>query len=197
MTTLRSPGPVASRAPPPLDGRAVAFLRAINVGGHTVKMARLRSLFEETGVVDVATFIASGNVVFGGGDPGPALEARIERHLFEALGYDVATFIRPLRRLVEIAAAAPFGNGGATNGGTLYVGFLKDPANAVMGGALEDLRSDTDDFVLQDRELYWLCRTRFSDSPVSGGMLEKTLATSLTIRNANTLQRMVEKFTAA
>jgi uncharacterized protein (DUF1697 family) len=66
-----------------------------------------------------------------------------------------------------------------------------------MGGALEDLRSDTDDFVLQDRELYWLCRTRFSDSPVSGGMLEKALATSLTIRNANTLQRMVEKFTAA
>ena len=29
--------------------RMIAFLRAINVGGHTVKMDRLRTLFEEMG----------------------------------------------------------------------------------------------------------------------------------------------------
>ncbi|HXW01123.1 MAG TPA: DUF1697 domain-containing protein, partial [Anaerolineae bacterium] len=42
----------------------IAFLRAINVGGHTVKMDYLRRLFEEMGFSKVETFIASGNVIF-------------------------------------------------------------------------------------------------------------------------------------
>ena len=44
--------------------RLVAFLRAINVGGHNVKMDRLRELFEALGLSNVETFIASGNVIF-------------------------------------------------------------------------------------------------------------------------------------
>jgi uncharacterized protein (DUF1697 family) len=42
----------------------VAFLRAINVGGHTVKMDHLRRLFEALGFTNVETFIASSDVVF-------------------------------------------------------------------------------------------------------------------------------------
>ena len=42
----------------------IAFLRAINVGGHTVKMDRLREIFETMGFSNVETFIASGNVIF-------------------------------------------------------------------------------------------------------------------------------------
>ena len=44
--------------------RYVAFLRAINVGGHIVKMDQLRKLFTQLGLTDVETFIASGNVLF-------------------------------------------------------------------------------------------------------------------------------------
>lgn len=42
----------------------IAFLKAINVGGHTVKMDHLKNLFEKMGFENVETFIASGNVVF-------------------------------------------------------------------------------------------------------------------------------------
>ena len=44
--------------------RYVAFLRAINVGGHVVKMEALRKLFESMGFQRVETYIASGNVIF-------------------------------------------------------------------------------------------------------------------------------------
>ena len=37
----------------------VALLRAINVGGHTVKMEYLRGLFEASGFANVETFIAA------------------------------------------------------------------------------------------------------------------------------------------
>jgi uncharacterized protein (DUF1697 family) len=40
--------------------RYAAFLRAINVGGHVVKMDRLRALFEAVPLARVSTFIASG-----------------------------------------------------------------------------------------------------------------------------------------
>src|SRR4030095_12804333 len=75
--------------------RYVAFLRAINVGGHIVKMDQLRKLFTQLGFTDVETFIASGNVLFTSpSKSGAALEAKIEKHLKAALGYEVATFVR-------------------------------------------------------------------------------------------------------
>ncbi|AZO29971.1 DUF1697 domain-containing protein [Mesorhizobium sp. M1B.F.Ca.ET.045.04.1.1] len=43
----------------------VALFSGINVGGNRiVKMAELRSFFEELGFTDVATYVQSGNVVF-------------------------------------------------------------------------------------------------------------------------------------
>ena len=70
----------------------VALLRAINITGRTIKMDRLRALFAELGLANVATFIASGNVLFDADGAAEALETRIEAHLQDALGYEVATF---------------------------------------------------------------------------------------------------------
>ena len=56
----------------------IALLRAINVGGRTVKMDRLRDLFEQVGFSAVETFIASGNVIFAAAEqPTAEMEARI------------------------------------------------------------------------------------------------------------------------
>ncbi len=75
--------------------RTIAFLRAINVGGHTVKMDVLRRHFELLGYTDVETFIASGNVIFTApSHNAQMLEMTIENKLREALGYEVATFLR-------------------------------------------------------------------------------------------------------
>ena len=46
------------------SSRFVALLRAINVGGHVVKMEALRKHFTRLGFANVETFIASGNVLF-------------------------------------------------------------------------------------------------------------------------------------
>ena len=63
--------------------RFIAFLRAINVGrGRTVKMRSLRQVFESLGFSEVATFIASGNVVFETRTKkSQMLERKIERGL--------------------------------------------------------------------------------------------------------------------
>src|SRR5258705_10757420 len=87
----------------------VAFLRAINVGGHTVKMDHLRSLFEAMGFANVETFIASGNAIFDSKIRNmKALEGKIEKALAAKLGYEVKTFIRSVTELAEVSRYKPF-----------------------------------------------------------------------------------------
>ena len=176
--------------------RQVAFLRAINVGGHVVKMDRLRALFEELGLKGVETFIASGNVMFDGTRGArPALERRVERHLGEALGYEVATFIRDAPDLARILALDPFGADGAPPP-ALYVGLMaKEPAREASA-RLVGMRSDTDVFQVTGAEVYWGCRTRVSDSTFSGAVLERTLGTPVTVRGINTIRRLSARMPA-
>lgn len=47
--------------------RYVAFLRGMNLGGRRITNEELRGHFERMGMAEVATFRASGNVVFDTG----------------------------------------------------------------------------------------------------------------------------------
>src|SRR6266542_3017759 len=86
----------------------IAFLRAINVGGHNVQMTALRQLFESLGFSNIETFIASGNVIFDAkAGSTKALEKKIETCLHEALGYKVEAFIRTGAELAKIAKYQP------------------------------------------------------------------------------------------
>jgi uncharacterized protein (DUF1697 family) len=176
--------------------RFTAFLRAINVGGHTVKMDQLRALFESLGFANVATFIASGNVIFEARQKNAtSLEPKIEQHLHNALGYGVATFIRSLDEVADVAGyrAFPHADPGAT-GSTLYVGFLRAPPTREGQQKLLALRSDHDELHLHGRELYWLCHTKSSESALSGALLEKALGMPMTLRNLTTVNRIARKY---
>jgi len=172
----------------------VAFLRAINVGGHTVKMDHLRQLFEEMGFANVETFIASGNVIFEADAPErKALARRIEAGLQAALGYRVDTFVRSVAELAEIAAYKAF-EASVLADNVLYVGFLAEPPSDEAKQALQTFNSDLDLFHVEGREVYWLCFTKISDSKFSGAKLEKTLGMPATLRNVNTVNRLVVKY---
>jgi uncharacterized protein (DUF1697 family) len=174
----------------------VAFLRAINVGGHTVKMDYLRSLFEGIGFANVETFIASGNVIFDSKSRNTtSLEQKIERHLLRMLGYEVRTFLRANSELAAVANHKPFSETELSAAGhTLYVGFLADkPGNEAKAKVLS-LSGATDDFAVHGRELFWLCRTKSSESAVSGALLERTLGRPATFRNVNTVRRIAARY---
>src|SRR5262245_8992376 len=138
--------------------RCIAFLRAINVGGHTVKMEQLRSLFAELEFANVETFIASGNVIFEAEAKNPqTLEKQIEGHLRQALGYAVATFIRTPAELAAVAAYQPFPPAEHDDAsGSLYVGFLPAPPGDEARRKLTALRTENDQFHIHQREFYWL-----------------------------------------
>jgi uncharacterized protein (DUF1697 family) len=175
--------------------RSVALLRAINVGGHNIKMDDLRKLFESLGFSNVETFIASGNVLFDSPEEDEhELGKRIESCLREALGYEVATFIRSGSEMAEVANREPFPAVElAAEGASLYVAFLKVPPSEEATQKLMNLRSEVDDFQVRGREVYWLCRIRMSESAFSGAVLEKTLGMLATLRNSTTVRKLAAK----
>ena len=174
----------------------IAFLRAINVGGHVVKMDQLRQLFEAIGFANVETFIASGNVIFEAKSKNTAaLQRQIENHLRKSVGYEVLTFVRTLDELDRIAKYRPFNESELNRpGNTLYVGFIADNPSKAVAQKVESLATETDDLKVTGREVYWLLNSSFSDSKISGAMLERALGTGVTFRNINTVRRILKKY---
>jgi uncharacterized protein (DUF1697 family) len=162
-------------------------------------MDRLRSLFEELDLSDVSTVIASGNVIFSDeSDDVEALTGRIERHLAQELGYDVATFLRSPAQLAAIAALNPSETEvPAPSDSSHYVMFLRAAAPDSLRSELAGLDSEMDEFHFSEAEVHWRIRGKLTDSPLFGGGLDRVIrAIPTTMRNMNTLRRIVAKTNA-
>ena len=171
-----------------------AFLRAINVGGHTVKMDALQRIFESLGFFHVSTFIASGNLKFETPSiESKLLEVKIESALKSELGFDAATFVRTEEELKDITHKEPFDSSLLKTAVSVQVAFLKESLQAEDQKKILSLRTPTDEFYVGGREIYWLVRTRQSESSFSNAILEKTLKTVSTIRGIETLKKILLK----
>ncbi len=190
--------PVPPKPPPGADGgtgkssRFVALLRAVNVGGRTVKMDALRKLFVDLGFSNVETFIASGNVIFEARKAdAQALECEIEAGLKESLGFEVPTFVRTAAELAEVDGHRPFE---LSENDALYIAFLRSLPTGEIASRIVNLRTEFDEFHVHGREIYWLCRTKISDSKVTGAILERAAGMPATSRNSTTIRKLAAKY---
>lgn len=176
--------------------RYVAFLRGINLGKRRVKMDRLREAFESFGCDDVATYIASGNVIFeSASEQTGTLEAELESHLLGEFGFQVDTFIRSLAELAAIDLLSVFPSVNDDPEYRVHVMFLKGPPGEEAERNLRELTTADDSFHVIGREAYWLRRGRMSDSVISMKDLANAIGNQPnTMRNMNTVQKIVAKF---
>jgi uncharacterized protein (DUF1697 family) len=170
---------------------SAAFLRGINLGKHhRITSPELRLVFEGLGLRDVATFRASGNVVFSG----KATATRIEKQLEESLGYAVAVFIRTAREVRAIAAGEPFpANAVAASKGKLQVAMLPEKPTAAVRKQVLALATDADPLAFGPRELYWLPSGGTLETELDLRAIEKLVGPT-TRRTMGTVEQMAEKF---
>jgi uncharacterized protein (DUF1697 family) len=170
--------------------RRIAFLRAINVGGHVVKMDHLRKLLTSLGLENVETVIASGNVVLDARSTSTAkLEDQIEAGLLAELGYEVVTMVRTPKELAEIVAHRPFSLE------TSVVGFLKRAPSAAATKAALAWDIGDEEIAIRGKELYWRHDGRMSESALGKIKIERTLG-PLTMRNLTTVAKIAAKYPA-
>src|SRR5882672_4548783 len=125
--------------------RYVAFLRGMNLGKRRIKNDELRAEFEQLGLADVATFRASGNVIFAADGSEGALRETIEAGLVESLGYEVPVFLRTAAEVAAIAAQEPFDSKlVAASKGKLQVSLLLKQPSAAAAREVLALAGDED-----------------------------------------------------
>jgi uncharacterized protein (DUF1697 family) len=178
--------------------RYAAFLRGINVGGHRITNDELRKACEAVGLEDVATFRASGNVIFAaedGPDPGTIVD-RIESGLGGTLGYEVPVFLRTAAEVTAIASHQPFAAKlVAGSAGKLQVSLLVARPSAQAKKTALALATEEDRLAIRDRELYWLPSGGQLESELDLNAIEAALGLS-TRRTKGTMEQVAAKFFA-
>lgn len=176
----------------------IDFLRAVNVGGRTIKMDALRTEFVALGLTGVETFIASGNVVFETRARAlAAVERKLEAQLNRAFGFEVHAFVRSAAALTAIAAHAAFSAADVASAATFVVGFVAEPLSAQATARVLQFRNAGDDFHVHGREVCWLSRATQSESKFSNLAFERALQVRATFRSMSTVQRLLAKHVGA
>ena len=175
--------------------RFAALLRAINVGGRTVKMTELCALFERARLSNVRSVIASGNVLFDSrASDAAALERRIESALRKGLGYEVDTFVRSGAELDAVVAHDPFDPADPVlESHTVHVIFTRAPIDADRAAKIVGLRTDYDDLYVFGREVFWRARGRSSDSQIKPAAFARAFGDPGTARNITTVRKLAER----
>jgi uncharacterized protein (DUF1697 family) len=89
----------------------VALLRAVNVGGTgKLPMADLKAMAEESGLAQVRTYIASGNLVFSSTLGAAAIRADLEQRLHLYAGKAVDVLVRSAADMARVRDDNPFGD---------------------------------------------------------------------------------------
>lgn len=175
--------------------RYVAFLRGMNLGGRRIKNDELRRRFEAMGLEEVATFRASGNVIFGSGDESErgALAERVEAELEAMLGYGVPVFLRAAAEVVAIAAFEPFDRAlVAASKGKLQVSLLREEPPVAAREQVLALATDEDRLALAGRELYWLPSGGILDAGLDLKAVERLVGPD-TRRTMGTIEQLAAK----
>jgi len=168
----------------------VCMLRAVNVGGTTIKMERLRELFVGLGYSNVSTYIQSGNVLFT--TPGrPAdVGGTIEQRIAEELGISVNAVLRSGPQLAQVVSANPFIPLGADTA-KLHVTFL---AGTPQTGAstIEVPNVAPDDFRIIGQEVYLHCPGGYGTTKLTNAFWERRLRIGATTRNWRTVTKLLD-----
>ena len=175
--------------------RYVAFLRGMNLGNRRIKNEELRRHFEAMGFEGVATFRASGNVIFATPkwEAEEKLAARVEAELDERLGYDVPVFLRSAEEVAAVVTQEPFAaKAVARSKGKLQVSFLKKKPTAAAKRKALALATDEDLLAIEGRELFWLPSGGISESDLDLKAIDDALGAG-TLRTMGTVEQIAAK----
>lgn len=171
--------------------RYVAFLRGINVGGRTIKIAELRSYFEEAGYGEVTTVLQTGNVIFGSTERLPALKRTIEAGLSARFNYSAHVQIYPVTKLKRIVDASPFEGGNpATHS---YVIFFEKGLEKQLVEEASGVDPNSENIEIGDGVIYWrVLKGSTLQSDFAQYLTKARYKSFHTSRNINTLRKIVD-----
>ncbi|MBU0485069.1 MAG: DUF1697 domain-containing protein [Proteobacteria bacterium] len=170
--------------------RYAALLRGVNVGKSVkVPMASLRSLIENIGFRNVATYLNSGNVIFDSELPKREIESSIEESLAKLIGQKIPVLVKSSSELDLITNSIPaeWQNDDLQKTDVAYL--FKEADNEKTLVSLP-VRREFPDVRYVEGALFWnVSRKNYNKSQLNK-IIGHVLYEKMTIRNINTARQL-------
>jgi uncharacterized protein (DUF1697 family) len=172
----------------------ISMLRGVNVGGHKmVTMDALCTLCGSLGLRDAETYVQSGNVIFRtDGRDMVRLCKRIENGIEKTFGFRSDVILRTPAELRDVIARNPFASRRGIEPKRLAVTFLASDPGQEAREKLLAIKAEPEEVRIDGRELYIYYPNGMARPKLTWPIIERTLKTSGTSRNWNTVTKLLE-----
>ncbi len=170
--------------------RRIALLRGINVSGkNKIRMAELKSLFEDLGCESVSTYLQSGNVVY---QSTSAISAQdIQSAISNQFGLEVPVLVLDGDQLTGLMQNNPFLKEGAESA-HCYVTFLWEPPSQTAINECVIPNNESGRFSITGKTIYVHCPDGYGRTKIHTVFFEKKLGLLATTRNWKTVNALLE-----
>lgn len=173
----------------------IILLRGVMpTGKNKLLMAPLRAALQEAGLVNVRTYIQSGNVIAATPLAQSAVEELVHAVIQDRFGGDIKVLVRSAAYFKQVLENNPFQGADPAR---LYFTLLASRPEAALLDAFHGLGHAPDQVQVVGDMAYVLCATKYSDLKANNNFIERKLKVSATTRNFNTLTKLIALGTAA
>lgn len=166
----------------------IAFLRGINVGNIRIKMPDLKKAFEDMGFQNPVTYLQTGNVVFESEKNLSEIKIILEKGLTETFHYQAFVLLYEFDFLAEAITNYPFEQ---DENNHAYVIFVE--GDVIFEELITIAESIEEEVAKGNTVLYWkVPKGESLNTPFAKITAKAKYKSTTTVRNINTLQKMLE-----
>lgn len=168
----------------------ILFLRGINVGGHNkVIMAELREILTKAGLMNVKTYIQSGNVVFETLEQNKSkLENKIFKEIYSHFGFEVQILLKTKAELEIILNNCPFNQDKKES--SYFIMFKEVPKKELIA-EISNQSFPNEEFIITENCIYIFYALGAGKAKLGVNWFENKLNVKATARNYRTMLKLL------
>jgi uncharacterized protein (DUF1697 family) len=172
----------------------IGMLRGVNLGPHKrMKMDALKELCLSLDLECPQTYVQSGNVLFKTRSRNLVrLAASIEKAIESTFAFHSDVILRSCSELRQVVAKNPFATRKGIEPNKLLVTFLASDPGEEARAKIRQVKAEPEELWIDGRELFIYFANGLARPKLSIPLIERTLKTTGTGRNWNTVTNLLE-----
>lgn len=172
------------------EANTLVFLRGVMPSGkNRVPMAELRRILSENGFENVRTWIQSGNVVLNSSLPPGEIAQNIHHLIKDYIGAELGVVVKSRGELISVLEENPFGKGYDLS--RVFFSLFNDVLNPSRVEELHAVNFQPEELMVTPRAAYMFISGTYGRGKLSNNFIENKLKIMATMRNFNTISKMI------
>ena len=171
--------------------RWIALLRGINVGGHNkIPMAELRTMCSDIGWQDVATYIQSGNILFGAKGTISSLEKQLGEAIASHFGHRIHIIVRPAAAWPLYLRLNPFPEASEAEPNRVMLALARNKLPPDTAENLQQYATSGESIAQRTDSLWIHYASGSARSKITPALLDRLAGSPVTTRNWRTVLKL-------